>query len=268
MANKLDLEASRAKLRRATVHIDALERELERVVNSSKPYTVALGTIDEAAGWVSLDLVARPLVDNEIGVMFGDAVHNLRGALDFIVTACVEHAGAVPKTSHGFPIALSEPEYRKLLRGGRLDGVTEGLPIFEFVQPYNMNVATPRASALWHVQTFSNSDKHRSPAITHYRLGQCNVKFTGADGEYPVEWRAADGGDQVSADPGVRTEVMQLRFDHPFPKGFTLAEAYITLTSVLWVPEFKDERAVGVLFRELGPIRDEVAKIIEVFGKL
>ncbi len=90
----LDLSSSRAKLARASEHLDVFEREGAAALKERNPCSFHVGDINRDTGWVSIYLEVRELREPHLGVILGDVMHNLRCALDYIVTALVDKAGA------------------------------------------------------------------------------------------------------------------------------------------------------------------------------
>lgn len=81
------LTDARLKIQRANHHVHDIEREILAFV-SSEPYLV-IGEIESKTG----DEVYRAKIRKEIpsmwGVIIGDAIHNMRAALDIVATAIV-----------------------------------------------------------------------------------------------------------------------------------------------------------------------------------
>jgi hypothetical protein len=81
----LDLRTSRAKLAGAAEPLDVLARELAALQDASPPFTVVTD-FDEATSWLSIKVRAQP-VDLRLSVILGEAIHDLRRALDYVVGA-------------------------------------------------------------------------------------------------------------------------------------------------------------------------------------
>jgi hypothetical protein len=178
MSLGLDLSASEAKLARARVHLDALKREIQLVLKQSHPYTSSIVKIDPDSEWYSVRFMSHDMTEPGLGVIFGDVVHNLRCALDYIVTQLVEKSKTPLTGNHEFPIFTDQQRYTKQVgtamaaeKGGKLGGVIYGLQEIWDLQPFHRkpNPAIEsfsggdiaEAHVLFHIKRFSNADKHR-----------------------------------------------------------------------------------------------------------
>lgn len=166
----LDLAASAAKVARAFEHLAVLEREIPESVMDRGPYAIRFSAVDPGTGWCSMSLVPESAARPYLSVAFGDVVHNLRCALDYIVTALADASGVPITTQHQFPIYASRQQYsqkvgtvREARQRGPLGGLVHGLALMEQLQPYRLE-PEPRTDPLWHVHRFSNADKHREVA--------------------------------------------------------------------------------------------------------
>jgi hypothetical protein len=156
MPLNLDLSGSVAKVARANEHLETLRVELEEINRKRNPYALRLQGNSE--GGYSLILCGNEFLEPRLGIILGDAVHNLRSALDYIIVALIAKSGAPLTTQHEFPIFADQGDYiAKAPR--KLDGITFGRDEIASVQPFNQE--TPRHDPLFVVHHFSNADKHR-----------------------------------------------------------------------------------------------------------
>ena len=109
----LDLSASDAKVTRARVHLETLQREIPAAIARRKPYTPRLSEIDPDSGWCTLFLTSNNAPEYGLGVIVGELVHNLRCALDYIIPELVSASGATLGTKHQFPIFTCLNLYNK-----------------------------------------------------------------------------------------------------------------------------------------------------------
>lgn len=192
MSLGLDLSASRAKVTRAREQFRVLERELPAHVAKHHPYAVRFSKVDPQTGWCEVWLVPADRAGyHPFGVLFGEVVHNLRCALDYVITLLVQ---ATPTqaltTKHQFPIFWSATRYRNDVGTstvpkptGPLQGLSHGIALIESWQPYKLKAQglNPRTDPLWNIHRFSNADKHREIApFTPVPFGalECNFKGT------------------------------------------------------------------------------------------
>lgn len=111
-------------------------------------------------------------VPPRIMVIVGDAIQNLRSALDYLASALVSANRQTPTTVTGFPI-LKDPKKEELRFLSKVKGMRQEA-IDEIIRqkPYRGGDAT-----LWCLHDFSNADKHRfllaaGAAIHSFNIGQ------------------------------------------------------------------------------------------------
>ena len=100
------LAGSLLKVDRASTHI----RELEDRINAlwaTKPFVLA--PTEEPDGRLSYRVRITNEPPKELSLVVGDAVQNLRAALDFAVWQLVELNGAVPTDQTSYPIERQLP---------------------------------------------------------------------------------------------------------------------------------------------------------------
>jgi hypothetical protein len=162
----LDLSNCRAKLEWAEKHIESIHSEIRPLMDPEKtPFL--MGGKFEAQGpndGVYIFVVERlPTVPSHLGLMVGDALHNLRSALDHLAWELVQRgADQNPKR----PNDVMFPTYSTL--GGFAGNLKRRLPgvgktewaIIERYQPYH-RIEEPMARDVELLAEFSNTDKHR-----------------------------------------------------------------------------------------------------------
>ena len=164
----LDLSASEAKIERAREHLESLQREARAFVEDGNAYTVRVTPIDKD-GWSDALIRSHDAPKYAFGTIVGDLIHNLRSALDYIVTALVDASPpATLTTQHQFPIFETEVGYKarvgtkhSALPNGRLGNVRFGLEEIWELQPFHRK-PSPIHDPLWAIAKLSNADKHRT----------------------------------------------------------------------------------------------------------
>jgi hypothetical protein len=157
-----DLSGVYLKLQRAETHIQSFHDEVVAFSNRDpKPFDFGVHETVGPNHSIEYDLYAiiREQPPHEMALPFGDAIQNIRSALDYLV-----YELAPPRVRHKrgtqFPIFTDECEFKSrsppMLRGIKGDERT----IIERVQPY---AATnlPSDDPLAVLQKLSNRDKHR-----------------------------------------------------------------------------------------------------------
>jgi len=150
----------RAKLERANRHLHELERSLGgeffTLAHSTHPYVV-LAEDDHETGQVSYKLGKVPPIPPEISAIAGDAVHNLRSALDLLMTQLILAAGETPGREY-FPIAETPEKFVARCRAEIEGRITQdALDVLLACEAYRGGTG----DALWRVHKLDVEDKHR-----------------------------------------------------------------------------------------------------------
>lgn len=147
----------RLKVERAKEHIVQLHAAIEKFV-ASDPYTHFTEDDPETG-----DLIYRVTVEphaneglGDLAVIAGDAVHNLRSALDLLMWQLVDASGGKPGRHTTFPIARSE---KKFVSGSArcIKGASPAVQqLVAELKPYKGG-----HDALWRLHSLDATDKHR-----------------------------------------------------------------------------------------------------------
>jgi hypothetical protein len=149
------LESIRAKIKRAEHHIHDFEigkREFFRDYPQ-----VVVPKFNAELNLTLYVLHSSPPVPEWLRVVAGDAIHNLRSALDYLACALVDANGKRIRTATGFPILDPASEKCKATFKGRIRGMRkEAIQIIERYEPYK-----GRNRTLWGIHQLDIVDKHR-----------------------------------------------------------------------------------------------------------
>jgi len=161
-------ESARLKLDRAEEHIKALEREVGEFFDT-QPYSTDTEFESDGTEFViKARLIQRP--PKRLGLLIGDAIHNLRGCLDHLVFELAGRPTDEAIAPHiEFPIFVDRTKY-KFGHEKRLCGVPDDAKaIIERLQPYHRRDLPNPPPGLIHplevVYQLSNFDKHREVQI-------------------------------------------------------------------------------------------------------
>jgi hypothetical protein len=148
------------KLDRAQEHIESTQAEMGRVLKDN-PWPVDLTLEFDAESSSYLVSVARIADLGRCGAIIGDAVTNLRAALDHSVWQLVKESGlSEPTDRTQFPICDTPEAWNSALTD-RLKGVPAAeLAVIESYQPKERGKRTP-TYPLAALRRLSNQDKHR-----------------------------------------------------------------------------------------------------------
>ncbi len=195
-------------------------------------------------------------------------MHNLRSALDYIVTALLDKNAAPVTTRHEFPIFASESLYRKkvgtattAINGGCLQGITDGSALIDQCQPFHRK-PDPRADPLWFIHRFNNADKHRLPAfLLTLPTGELRYRFKG------VLVEKIELSEIPNFKPDQEYEIAQLRFDPPVVYDLGI-EAPLTIHAGFVTPAIGAEPVQSVSLSLLRRTCTHVSTLVELFGQI
>jgi hypothetical protein len=145
---------SKLKIERANQHINELNAALTTFLRTGAG-GVRVDT--DFAGRDTLVLDAKPLPKG-VPLILGDAVHNMRAALDLMACEIVTIAGGTPSKHCNFPIRDTKQELIGTVNGGEIK--IAGNDICDLI----VNVIKPYIGGndpIWGLNKIDNIDKHR-----------------------------------------------------------------------------------------------------------
>jgi hypothetical protein len=150
-----NFHGSRKKIERAAKHIS----DLNKWITGGDFYTLSVNQDTERRNWLTLFFDAEALPAEDAAVMIGDALHNLRSALDILWhDIIIECGGRVSKYSR-FPIRDTADELKaplnNLLKEKQIEGEVHNF-LLNDVKPYqtgNYNI--------WALDDLNIRDKHQ-----------------------------------------------------------------------------------------------------------
>ena len=271
------LLGARLKVERARQHLETLRHET-RVFTEGEPYRFVTERDPDTGDHVVRLRVSQPDIPLRLGLIAGDAVHNLRSALDHLAVQLAD-IGTGAKRSTQFPVFDDEHEYR-LHQDRTLAGIVKGHRArIDALQPYHVRERVDRGVyltgrtdplltnlCLMIVARLDNADKHRLllRAVGMSRFEQ--PKFIGvkrATGTYRDPWvRMDDGAElfrvtEVELLPGA-TE-MEMKANPSYTILFGDPE---TALPVLW----SDPTKGGASRADLALAADKVQGVIDDFA--
>ena len=149
------------KVKRAKHHVDQLDEAI-RVLAQEDPYTILVKDHSEPGKRVAYVAHVEPFLPgrlSDLSLIVGDAVHNLRSALDHFVYQVVP---ANMQESCEFPVVRQAraptPNELKALAGGKVKGAPKG--VIEAIcrlEPYKGG----NGDYVWRLHYLDRMDKHR-----------------------------------------------------------------------------------------------------------
>ncbi len=249
----------RTKLARADEHLGMLYRETDGWGDRDPFRVVRQSNADGSVHQFSLRFQVQPDI-LRWALLLGDALHNMRCALDHIVYAlAVRQTGQNPPPNDSrlmFPIC-SEPKFwNSKGTQDRIMGLNEPTrAAIERMQPYNRLKAGQWFAPLWWLAQLNDIDKHRLLHITALAAHADKVATDAAQGTFRALWNA---GPLIDGAPLLRLELSE-------PNPHVYVDLKATGAVVL---QLKDIRPLGV-HPTLMHIRREVGVIcryLALFG--
>jgi hypothetical protein len=144
-----------AKCDWAQKHIDDFNVAVDRFRNANRD--IVQPDVDPQTGDVSYRLALVPEVPVEVALTLGDALHNLRSALDYLAWGMVEAVGLRPTKYTAFPIFDASNGYTSGV-AGKIQGLRQPCrQMLDRIQPYKGG----QAHRLWQLHQLDIRDKHR-----------------------------------------------------------------------------------------------------------
>jgi hypothetical protein len=142
-------------------------------------------------------LQSLPSIPDNIPLILGDAVHNLRVALDYLACELVRSAGVEPKGVY-FPICETVERYMSEA-GGKIKGMPQAAKDeIDKIRPYGGG-----NDGLWGLHKLDIIDKHRLLPTVGMRVGSWQVNLSLTPTEYNFAMPSAlEEGDTIGWIPG------------------------------------------------------------------
>jgi len=215
-------------------------------------------------------LIPQNIDKPRFGIIFGDLIHNLRSALNYIVTALADASNVTIDQRHQFPIYIERKAYKGEVgtaktptAKGPLHGITHGLGLIEQLQSYHQK-PDPRADPLWHLHRFSNADKHRNVA----------ARATIPRDDIPLQIRyngtlvdRRDVPEIIEWEFDKEFKVADLRFDPPIAHNLR-TEGPLGVRVLFRTPPFRSEHGLGIDMAATMEMCVRVRLIVEQFETL
>lgn len=175
-----DLEGCWAKVVRAKTHIDTLTEQIKGFLQSDA-YAFIPQVNADGTEYIFRCHVVRDGEWLEWALLTGDAIHNLRCALDHLAWRLAGADRADTKTQ--FPIFLTEADFRRHAPKQVRRMSRDAQALIEALQPFR--TPEPLRDALWGLHILNNADKHRLVWITAAAHLRSEYTFIVPDGSPP-----------------------------------------------------------------------------------
>jgi hypothetical protein len=125
-----------------------------------KPYHLAIHRIaDESKATIKIEV--REEIPDRLPAILGDAVHNLRSALDHLAWALVEANGNTPNHRTQFPINYDLASFEEAVPRCLAGASDAAISAIKNLKPYKMGNNQPGNQLLYAVHELDIIDKHR-----------------------------------------------------------------------------------------------------------
>jgi hypothetical protein len=172
----------RLKIKRADKHIQDLDAARKEFIDT-RPY-VSYSETDPETGALVYKVSVEPHADEglrDLSVIAGDAIHNLRSALDLLAWQLVEANGQKPGDTTAFPVWRNEGQFiggnAGFMKGAHRDAISE----MRSLKPYKGG-----NDSLWRLHRLDATDKHRlllavgaipAGTVYHFSIGHQAAKW-------------------------------------------------------------------------------------------
>jgi hypothetical protein len=263
------LVGPKLKLKRARIHIAEIKSLLDQY-NEPDPYEVRQEQ-DPQSGEIVASLVVKNPIPIALSPIVGDAIHNVRCALDFLICDLARDNGKIPNENGGFPLSQNNAERFK---PGRVSKKIEGVCL-RAERLIDLIKASEKFYRPLHIlNRLDNIDKHNSIVLVAAATIKVTAKvgvpgmFIGPDGNLRILGPGPDGVPYMF-DAGTPSEFKRAFLSdeeveiHRSPAGFN-EDIEITID----VAFGQGQIIVGEpVFATLESLADLVERIIGIFER-
>ncbi|QGM45845.1 hypothetical protein [Methylocystis heyeri] len=145
---------AKLKIERAKQHVNDLNREMEAFM-AQKPFRL-IARQDPKSATRTISIKTYCPIPEQISLILGDAIHNMRSALDLLIFSMIGHLVTNPDGLY-FPIAKSYDRLKGTLESRQIKLAGENVVAeIEALEPYPGG-----CEELWELQWLDVNDKHK-----------------------------------------------------------------------------------------------------------
>jgi len=244
------------KIERAEQHIRDLDAEVAAFLDT-RPYA-AVAKMHRNGG-KTFRAVVREQPPAHLGLIAGDAIHNLRSSLDILIWDLVRANRLQPSRSDMFPFARNAEEYLSKRGRGKIKSIPQAaVDVLDAIQPYRGG-----NDVLHEVHRLDIEDKHHVLLPMAAAAEYLRFSVT-ANGGKPVLFPMGDGAPIISpVKDGTKLGWTEISIPHPklemdmdveFAFYVTLSEAKVCAG-----------KPIGELLTELANVVERTVTQLEVF---
>ncbi len=249
--------SGRVKIERAKEHISNLEAEIATFAKSD-PYKV-VPEIDKQTGEVVVCVRVKERPPLRWGTLAGDAVHNLRSALNILWRTVWPVPVRDKSRKDSFPIFDSAKVFKTRFRGVKEPARQAVMDILKALEPYKPGDEGGNA-LLWKLGVVNDTDKHHLLITIYVHFGEGVLTITPKGGE-PEAFHMGMRGPAVPVEDGT----VLLRVRKPTRGGVEMKmDVEVVFPVAFAEPEIvKGEAIIPTLHQLAG----EVDGIVETFAR-
>jgi hypothetical protein len=170
-----------AKIERAEKHVNDFTAEW--IAFSRRAYEVIADEELDEAGRRNFRLRIKEDAPLSLSTNIGDAVSNMRSALDYLVYQLLDSRGVEVGRHHYFPISGSAEKFETSY-GGKIKGVgDEAVSIIKGLKPYKGGT-----DGFWHLDELCRTDKHRLLLTVVTRPESTGLSLADVYGSMQMPW--------------------------------------------------------------------------------
>lgn len=211
------LDGCRLKIERANEHITQFETEVDAFL-STNPYTVE-GKADPQSGDITFFIRVHQDQPARLGTIVGDAVHNLRSALDHLMWQLVLANGRTPNSATAFPVVwdpkvpTNPVEYERRFLGKVRGASNLAIALIDAMQPYHVVDfgLAPKTDPLALLHSLDIRDKHQTLHVVGGAAVSKEIVLARADKTY--EFKLITGIEDAISPLKDRTPLFTIPFE-------------------------------------------------------
>jgi hypothetical protein len=179
-----DIEAVIRKLDRVHEHLTALD-EMRKAFIDPRPYRTELKGEEDGCQQVFIVSQVISTIPDQFGILVGECLYHLRSSLDYMTLLTIpKHQRLTLEKQSQFPIVTNVEQTFGPFAKRHLQGVPESVQsVMRELQPFEPNGVI----TLFALETLSNVDKHRRPAIAGAAVAGMQ-RSVPRDEIEPVKW--------------------------------------------------------------------------------
>lgn len=163
---------AKLKIKRANKHIDDFKSVADGVEKAKRSCTDE--SIEHGAVRITHEIVDAEGMLFEMALIMGDALHNLKSALDYAWTGAMSRVPGVATNHSKFPVSDTREGLAAMVNSTQIESLSPSLYslIMDHLQPYQSS-----DTFIWEIHRLNIIDKHKLLVPTYMRVGVSDMKL-------------------------------------------------------------------------------------------